>query len=157
MDKIKHFKPLLLLLTFFTITCSSCRYEEGPFINFTKVDNRIRGEWKITKIEHNGTTASSTAYSEEALGSIMDFYQTHVYFIHCTLNNTIYNCEGSWDFGDKKRSIIVNYRGIRQVISREYEIIKFKNNLLKVRYTDDNGDEWTITLTLLLSYIEYGY
>lgn len=158
MDKIKRISVLVVLTAGIALFCSSCRYEEGPFINFVRVDNRIRGEWEISKIiRDDGTSVSSTSAAEESVGAIMDFYRTHIFIMHCKDNTTIYNCEGSWDFGEKKRSVIVNFRGLRQVISREYEIVKFKNDELKLRYTDDNGVTWTITLDLLLSYIEYGY
>ena len=144
MDKIKHILIWFVLLAGISIICSSCRYEEGPFINFVKVENRIRGEWEIVKITRNDTFVSSTLTEEESVGSIMDFYRTHVFIMHCTMNSTIYNCDGSWIFGDKKHTILVYFRGVRQVISREYEIVKFKNNELKQRNTDEKGVTWTI-------------
>ncbi len=153
MDKIKFFIVGLFLLSI----SGSCRYEE-PSVSFTRLKDRIRGEWQIDKIEKNGIFTSEYPCVEEHLASIYSFYQTKVCMIDYSedyLNKQ--TAEGTWDFGDKKKTLIVNVKGKNQIISRVYTIVKFSNKELKLSYVDDNGDKWTFHLGLILSFINYGW
>ena len=126
MDKIKFIVIGFILLS----VMSSCRYEE-PSFSLTKLNDRIRGEWQVNKIEKNGVLSSEFPCYEERVNSIFSFYQTGVCLIDYSQDNSnIKTAEGTWEFGNKKKTIIVNAKGQNQVISRVYTIIKFSNKEL---------------------------
>ena len=154
MDKMRKIIGMFIILSMATLSTTSCRYVEGGGVG--KVLNRIRGQWEITEITKNGEKTSSAAYEEQVAG-IMEFYRTQVYLLYYNEGSTTCVCEGSWEFSEDKKELIVNYRGKYQIISREYTILKFSNHKLKLAYTDDKGDKWTILLELVISFIEYGY
>ncbi|MBO4739467.1 MAG: hypothetical protein J5606_07905 [Bacteroidales bacterium] len=153
MGKIKFLIVGLFLLSI----SGSCRYEE-PSFSFTRIKDRIRGEWRVDKVEKNGEASTAFPCYEERQTSIFSFYQTGVCIIDYSQDNiNIKTAEGTWNFGDKKKTLIVNVKGEQQIISRVYTIVKFSNKELKLTYTDSNGDKWTLYLGLILSFIDYGW
>jgi hypothetical protein len=140
----------LLLLT-------ACRYEEGPFLNFTNVEKRIRGSWAVSNVYKNGEeTSSEFPTAVESKSAQYEFYKNKVLLISYLQDNVVKESSGSWEFGKKKKTIQAIFLNQYYSISREYEIIKFKNNELKLRFTDDNGNTWTLVLSLDYSFVPYG-
>ncbi len=156
MGKIKKYIYLIITSLILISVTSSCRYEEGPIFSFTKVENRIRGIWQIVEIQKNGITTYEPASNEEQIDSRLEFYQSRNFIIHYIDGLNLRNGDGTWEFDDKKRNLIVNYKGKKNTISRIYKIIKFKNNELKLSFTDANDITWTLKLDIVESFIAYG-
>jgi hypothetical protein len=136
---------------------SACRYKEGPFLNFTNVEKRLRGAWAISNVYKNGEeTSEEFPTVVESKNARYEFYKNKVLLISYLQNNTVKESSGSWDFGSKKKTIQAVFLNEYYSISREYEIIKFKSNELKLRFTDDNGITWTLVLSLDYSFVPYG-
>ena len=146
-------KKILGTLALITLL-SSCRYEEGPFINFTNVEKRIRGRWSVSTIYKNGEiTDTETPSIVESKYAQYEFYKTNVLVINYFYNGVVYQSSGSWEFGKKKKTINAVFSHHQYYnISREYEIVKFKNKELKVRFKDENDVQWTMVLSLEYSF-----
>jgi hypothetical protein len=141
---------MLLLLS------AGCRYEEGPFLNFTKVEKRIRGMWSVSTVYKDGEkTETESPTPVETLRAQFEFYKNKILVISYLDNNVVKSSSGSWEFGDKKKTLNVAFQSQYTAISRQYEIIKFKNRELKVRFTDDKGIVWTIVFGLEYSFVPY--
>lgn len=142
--------------TAFILLLSGCRYEEGPALNFTKVEKRIRGLWTLSTIYKNGekTDTQSPTFAESK-NAQYEFFKSKIFIINYVHNGIVCKSSGSWDFGDKKKTLDVTLVNLYYTISRNYEIIKFKNKELKLRFTDEDGVVWTLLLTLELSYASY--
>ena len=52
----------LVIITFFLIIISSCRYEEGPLLDFSCVKNRLEGIWELEYLYVGGI--DSTWYAK---------------------------------------------------------------------------------------------
>lgn len=136
---------------------SGCRYEEGPFINFTKVEKRIRGSWTVSNVYKNGEeTTVEFPTVVETKDSQYEFYKDGMLLIRYYHDNTNKESSGFWEFGNKKKTIRAVFLNQYYNVSREYEIVKFKNNELKLRFTDDKGVEWIFVLSLNYSFVPYG-
>lgn len=130
---------------------SGCRYEEGPFINFKKVEKRIKGVWNVSSVEKNGETLSGNFPTYvETVNTLFMFTAGGILTIYYDKNNINIESSGSWEFSDNKKILHVTFKNLYQNIIREYEIVKFRNNILKVRFTD-KGNEYTITFSLQYS------
>jgi hypothetical protein len=132
---------------------SGCRYEEGPALNFTKVEKRIRGLWTLNTIYKNGeNTDTESPTIVETKHAQYEFFKNKTLLIHYIHQNILCTSQGSWDFTDNKKNLTVAFTNQYYPVSRDYEIIKFKNKELKLRFTDDDGTVWTLVLTLDISY-----
>ena len=135
---------------------SSCRYEEGSGGSAVKVEKRIRGLWSVSSVYKNGEktdTESSTVV--ESKNAQYEFYKTRILLINYIHNDIVCRSDGTWDFSDDKKILKLTFINQYYPISREYEIIKFKNKELKVRFTDDDGHVWTLIFSLEQSFIPY--
>ncbi|MCL2132025.1 MAG: hypothetical protein FWH36_06195 [Lentimicrobiaceae bacterium] len=157
-------KKVLIILS---LSCllGACRYEEGPFMNFTPVKDRIRGQWKVNAVQKNGvsTTTESPGVAEN-LNNYFSFYITKRlqidYWDYADDNNTSYNtticqADGTYDFSSDKKEIIASFSDKYRSYNRTYEILKFKNKELKLKFKDDDNTEWILELTLIQSFIPY--
>jgi hypothetical protein len=150
-------KLLLIIIGSMLLLSSGCRYEEGPFINFTNVEKRIRGAWTVSHIYKNGQeTNTESPTVVETQNAQFYFYKNKVLLIRYLHDNTDKDSSGSWEFGNKKKTLRTIFLNQYYNISREYEIIKFKSNELKLRFTDDSGITWTLVLSLDYSFVPYG-
>ncbi|MDR2407280.1 MAG: DUF5004 domain-containing protein, partial [Bacteroidales bacterium] len=150
-------KKLLLGSIGLILLLSGCRYEEGPFINFTGVEKRIRGSWSMSNVYKNGEeTNTESPTVVETKNAEYAFYKNGLLNIKYIENNIVKESSGSWEFGNKKKTIRVVFLNQYYNISREYEIVKFKTNELKLRFTDENGVKWTLVFSLNYSFVPYG-
>jgi len=151
-------KRVLFLVVVGVFIFSGCRYEEGPALNFTKVEKRIRGLWSVSNVYKNGEkTDTEFPTIVESKHAQYEFYKTRILIIRYIHNNTDCTTEGSWDFIDKKKTLEVAFRNQYYPVVRNYEIIKFKNKELKLRFTDDDGVVWTLILALEQSFVPYDF
>jgi len=136
---------------------SSCRYEEGPFINFTPVKDRIRGQWKVIAIEKNGTS-TTTEYPSiaEAHNNFFSFYASEMLSISYIDDNIWCEINGTYEFSSDKKKIIAAFSDKTNSYKRNYEIIKFKNKELKVKFTDEKNNKWVLEFSQIYSFLSYG-
>ena len=149
-------KKIIFTMLSLTFLLSACRYEEGPFINFNKVEKRIRGAWLVSSVYKNGEiTDTESPTVVEAKNSLYEFYKGSILIIKYYNNHISYESSGSYEFGNKKKTINLVFKNQYDYLSREYEIIKFTNKELKVNFTDDKSVKWTLVLALEYSFVPY--
>lgn len=149
-------KKVLVIISLLCLF-GSCRYKEGPFMNFTPVKDRIRGEWKVNAIQKNGVaTTSETPSLAESRNHYFEFYISQRLQINYWENGTRYQADGFYEFSNDKKQIIAKFSDIYRSYNRTYDILKFKNKELKVQFTDEESTEWVLEFTLIQSYIQYG-
>jgi len=135
----------------------ACRYEEGPVMNFTPVKDRIRGEWKVNAIQKNGVATTTESPSlAESRNNRFNFYLTKQLQINYLEDGTVCQADGDYKFSSNKKEIILNFADNYQKYTRTYEIMKFKNKELKVKFNDDDNTEWVLEFTIIQSFIHYG-
>jgi len=150
-------KRIFFVITvFILVLAAGCRYEEGNAL--TSVEKRIRGMWSVSTVYKNGEkTDTESPTVVEAKNSTYEFFKTKILTITYSHNNIDCQSSGSWRFGDKKKTIELTLKNQYYDVSRSYEIIKFKNRELKVRFTDDDGVKWTLVLSLEQDYVPYDW
>jgi len=149
-------KRVLFLVVAGVFIFSGCRYEEGSALTFKKVEKRIKGMWSVSTIYKNGEkTDTESPTIVESKHARYEFFKSRILLIGYTHNNIECRSSGSWDFKDNKKILEVTLMNQYYPITRNYEIIKFKNKELKVRFTDDEGVVWTLVLSLEQSYEFY--
>jgi len=148
-------KKLTLAIAAAAFLLTGCRYEE-PSLSLTNVEKRLRGAWTISSIYKNGekTDAESPTLVESQY-AMYEFYKTKTLLISYLHNDIVCKSSGSWAFGEKKKTIELILINQYYPISRSYEIVKFKNKELKVRFKDDDGVEWILILSLEQSFANY--
>jgi hypothetical protein len=149
-------KNFLLILSLLCLL-GACRYKEGPFMNFTPVKDRIRGQWKVNAIQKNdvATTTESPSVAENC-NNLFDFYINKRLQINYMEDGTLYQADGDYKFSSDKKELITNFADKYRSYKRTYKILKFKNKELKVKFIDDDNVEWILEFTLIQSYISYG-
>jgi hypothetical protein len=126
-------------------------------MNFTPVKDRIRGEWKVNTIQKNGTsTTTESPSAAESLNNLFDFYVSQRLQISYLEEGTVYQADGFYEFSSDKKKIIAQFSDRYRSYERNYEILKFKNKELKVKFTDSENTEWILEFTLIQSFIQYG-
>ena len=149
-------KKILITLSLLSLF-ASCKYEEGPFINFTPVKDRIRGEWKVNAIQKNGkSTTTETPSLAESLNNAFSFYINQRLQIDYIENTTLYQADGFYEFSNDKKELILKFSDKYLSYERTYKILKFKSKELKVKFTDEKNTEWILEFTLTQSFRPYG-
>ena len=147
-------KKISIITIVLLVFLSGCRYEEGPFLNFKKVDKRIRGAWDVSTVYKNGEKSDTEFPSEvESVRAQYTFYSNEVVLMTYIKNNIIVQSSGSWNFGEKKKTLNVTFKNEYTNTYREYEILKFKSQELKLRFTDENNIEWILVFSLYYSMV----
>jgi len=147
-------KKSIIVLVILVLGISGCRYEEGNAL--TNLDKRIAGIWSVSSVYKNDEkTDTESPTLVESKGAVYEFYKTKILLIRYIHNNVVCQSYGSWEFDEKKKNIELMFLNQYYHISRRYEIVKFKNKELKVRFTDDNGVKWALVLVLEQS-LPYG-
>ena len=113
---------------------TSCKkYEEGPSFSLISKKARISNTWTIEKtVASNGTVTEWSASDRDAYTLEMKkdgTYTTKYNFGSTTLEGT-----GTWEFGDKKESVITRADGT----SNEVDIILLKNKEWGTKDKDGN-------------------
>ena len=140
-------KKIIFGITVLILTLAGCKYEEGSA--FTNVEKRIKGIWSISSIYKNGEkTDTESPTVVESQNAVYEFHKTKLLLISYVYGDIAYQSPGSWSFGDKKKTIELTFKNQYYDLNRSYEIVKFTNKELKVRFTDDYGVKWTLDFTL---------
>jgi hypothetical protein len=147
-------KKIIIVTIVFVLSLAGCKYEEGNAL--TNVEKRIRGMWSVSSVyKNNEKTDTESPTLVESQDAMYEFYKTKILLISYVHNNIVYRSDGSWKFGEKKKSIELTLKNQYYPISRSYEIVKFTNKELKVRFTDDDGVKWTLVLVLEQDFVPY--
>ena len=152
---MKEAKISLVIATLILLF-SGCRYEEGSGLSATKVEKRIRGIWTVSTVYKNGEkTDTESPTLVESKYAQYRFYKNKILLISYIQGNMLAKSDGSWRFGEKKKTLDVTLLNQYYWVSRSYEIIKFTNKELKLRFTDEDGVIWTFVLALEQSFANY--
>lgn len=132
------------------------KYEEGPWISFTKKENRIRGHWELSAVYKDGAkTTSEFPSGVESRESVWELYMNKTLIITYLEDITYYKSSGSWEFDDDKEKLIANFTTRYSTLSREYTIVKLSTKEMKLRFKDENGITWTLEFSILQSFAGY--
>jgi len=143
---------ILLLICLF----SACRYEDGG--GSIPVKDRIRGEWKVNAIQKDGVaTLSESPSVAESYNNLFSFFVSQRLEITYLDGGTFYQADGFYEFSSDKKKIIARFSDRYLTYERTYEILRFKNKELKVRFTDEENTKWILEFTLIQSFRPYGY
>lgn len=146
----------LLLGVFLLASCH--KYEEGPWISFTKKENRIRGYWELTDIYKNGEkTTSESPSNVESIESVWKLFKNKTLLITYLDDITYYKSSGSWDFKNDKEDLATTFTTRYSSISRTYTILKLSNKELKLKFKDDDGTVWVLDFSIIQSFAGYDY
>ncbi|NLJ81975.1 MAG: hypothetical protein GX330_02470 [Bacteroidales bacterium] len=122
----------------------------------TKPEDRIRGQWQVSKVLKNNVIITNESPSEvENYLSSWTFYQSKIVIIKYQINATIYETSGKWSIDKKNDILTVSFSDRYYDIAREYTIEKFKSNELQVSFVDENQVKWKIVFALLYSLQDY--
>ncbi len=122
----------------------------------TKPEDRIRGQWQVSKVLKNNVIITNESPSEvENYLSSWTFYQSKIVIIKYQINATIYETSGKWSIDKKNDILTVSFSDRYYDIVREYTIEKFKSNELQVSFVDENQVKWKIVFALLYSLQDY--
>jgi len=148
-------KKLITVAAVLTLALTNCKYEEG--FALTNVEKRIRGMWSVSSVYKNGEkTDTESPTVVESQGAMYEFYKTKFLLIRYLYNNIVCQSNGDWKFGEKKKTVELTFKNQYSLtISRSYEIVKFTNKELKVRFTDDDGIKWILVLVIEQDFVPY--
>ncbi|MFB6257897.1 MAG: hypothetical protein ABEH38_04325 [Flavobacteriales bacterium] len=118
----------LLILFVVSLTMTSCKYEEGPFISLRSKKERVANTWKYKKIiRDNGDEITGDNLPDTEL----TFTKDGDYKVNG-------NEQGNWEFGpDKEKLILKDENGNDQ---GEADILKLKEKELWIK--NEQGDEY---------------
>ena len=111
---------LFCLLALTGLTFVSCRYNEGPFISFTKPEDRLVGYWKLKDVYCNGAKMDSTTVFANQKGNYYAFFfegMMSVSALDSTMNLWEESDYGGWQFENRCKEIYV----IFSLKHRKYE------------------------------------
>lgn len=133
MKKMKKITSILSLLLLFTIA-SCTKFEEGSNFSIITVKARIVNDWKLSDYQVNGV---SQPVNSNGAGLEMKFNKDNTFtrtWIYGPINMPE---SGTWTLLDGKTSILLTKA---DGSLEKYTIVQLKNNALKARSTDANGN-----------------
>lgn len=146
----------LLLSAFVWTGCNT--YEEGPWISFTKKENRIRGFWELGAVYKNGVkTTDEHPSSVESRESVWELYKNKTLLITFLEGETYYKSNGSWKFEEDKENLGVTFTTRYASLTRSYTILKLSNKEMKLKFKDEEGDTWVLVFSIIQSFAGYDY
>ena len=146
----------LLLSVFLLASCH--KYEAGPWISFTKKENRIRGVWELSAVYKNGVkNTSESPSSVESLESVWEMYKNKTLLITFLEGNTYYKSNGSWKFEKDKENLGATFTTRYASLTRSYTILKLSSKELKIKFKDDKDDTWVLDFSIVQSFAGYDY
>lgn len=120
---------------------SSCsKYEEGPNFALSTKKSRLVGDWKLVKLNENGTDANLTNYTGTA--SIKDdgTFSMNVSYTLIGIPFS-FDSEGKWEFNDDKTQVLFTETG--ESTTTSLIILKLASKELKLKEVD--GTDVTIS------------
>lgn len=125
---------LILSLSLLATITSCVKYDEGSNFSLISAKARLVNEWVIEDYQVNNVsqTLPNGASLEVEFEKDGDFTRTWVY------GQFRVDEDGKWAFSSDKKNVILN---LENGNLETYYIIQLKNNALKARSTDANGNE----------------
>lgn len=123
-----------------TSISSCCKYEEDPNFALSTKKSRLVGDWKLVKLNENGTDSNLSNYSGTA--SIKD---DGTYTMKTTITTLgipfSFDADGKWEFNDDKTQVSFTETG--ESTSTNLIILKLASKELKLKEVD--GTDVTIS------------
>lgn len=156
---MKKTLPFAALLLCCLIGLPSCKkYEEGPWISFSKPENRIRGIWELSAVYKNGNKTATEAPSEvETPDGTWELYKTGTVLITYYSGNTVLKSNGSWKFNNNKENLNMTFTTRYASASRSYKILRLTHKEMKIQHTDSDGVKWVLAFSMIQSFAGYEY
>ncbi|MDD3280621.1 MAG: hypothetical protein PHC83_03530 [Bacteroidales bacterium] len=140
-------KKLIGILLFYMFFC---------FIACNKPEDKIRGQWQMSKIyKNNIETISETPTDVESLLSTWTFYHSSILVISYYNNKILYETSGNWSIIENDDFLEVSFNDKYSNIERQYRIEKFKTNELTISFVDKEENKWTLVFSLQFSFQDY--
>jgi hypothetical protein len=128
---------LFVLIAVSALMFQSCKYEDGPSVSCRSKKTRVANLWRLSEMYVNDTLQelnSNTGYSLEL---------TKEGVATTTLdNNAVAPIVGTWEFGDKKETLIMHYPSDNldpDNVPAEYTILRLADDELWLVRDYDNG------------------
>lgn len=119
-----------LLVVAATLSLNSCsKYDEGSKFTVLTKKARLVNQWKVSSITANGTDVTDLNIITE-----IDIQKNGKIFTSSNFLGIPTTTEGTWVFDNDKSHVLVSNGEELE----DYEIIKLKNNELKVQSVSDN-------------------
>lgn len=122
-------------------TVTSCsKYEEGPNFALSTKKSRLVGDWKLVKLNENGTDVNLTNNSSTA--SIKDDGTYAMNTTYTALGIPLsFDSAGKWEFNDDKTKVLFTETG--ESTTTNLIILKLASKELKLKEVD--GTDVTIS------------
>ena len=149
----------LLIFCCLTGTLPSChKYEDGPWISFSKPENRIRGIWELSAVYKDGAKTTTEFPSEvESPDGTWELYKTGTVLITYENGSSLLKSDGSWSFEDNKEKLNMTFTTRYAVVTRLYKILRLTHKEMKLQYTDTKGVTWVLAFSMIQSFSGYEY
>jgi hypothetical protein len=131
----------LLILTIIVATNTGCKkYEEGPYLSFRSISQRVTNTWKIESITMNGVEmVNQPQYSTQKQFWLGDGQYNHTYIDPTSgLGQRV---DGKWELQDSKNKIAVTYNNIvtgKPETSVVFNILKLYEKCMWIRSVDNS-------------------
>ena len=157
-------KNLILFISLTLIVAACTKYEEGPWISFRSVKNRLEGEWHVVKYTNNGVDSTAIKLADKYFFNKIEFsFKEYSYFIRLSdaaYNNALgsiykdmshgrfYELFSSDVYAYKKKSLVSfpPFDTTVNVFKNKWKILKLTKKEMKVRYIDKNDNETNIII-----------
>ncbi len=118
-------RTALVISTLLAICLGSCKYEEGPLISLRTKKDRVVNIWSFSAV----TDSDGTDRTSEYAAWWISLDQNQGVHIRYTVSGSQQDQLGSWAFGDKKKSIILDYSNnyVEGFIPKTLEIKRLHN------------------------------
>ena len=138
-------KKLFYIFCTAMLVFTSCRYDE-PSFSFQSPENRLVGYWQLDETYLNGEKVDTSIYNANIpTNTYYSFHYHGPLLVTSKINNV--NVEsrwGSWEFVNKNRDLNIFLILYNKTYNYKADIIKLSNKELKYKYSDPQGDEWTL-------------
>ena len=123
----------------------SCRYEE-PSASLKSPENRLIGYWVLQETYLNGTAVDTSIYDANVPEIT---YYLFYYYGPLSVTSFINKAQvesklGSWELIDKNRNLNIFLVLYNKTYNYKARIVKLSDKELKYRYSDPQGNEWTL-------------
>ena len=138
-------KKLLYIFCITALLFTACRYEE-PSASVQKPEYRLTGYWLLQDTKLNGNSVDTSIYDANIPQmNYYAFYHYGPFAVTSIINNALVESKtGNWQLVDKDRNLEMFFVLYNKTYRYKAQIIKLSNKELKYRYTDPQGDVWTL-------------
>lgn len=144
---LKRYPLILMVLLLSVVCCTSCRYEEGPYISFLSPETRLVGYWQVGNVYLNGEEYTATNDLAHQKGSYYSFFIERMLEVAAIKDNYAYSSvTGAWDFVNKEKELYLFYTINNKTYSYTARIKRLTKYELDYEYTDEAGNVWRLKM-----------